>query len=212
MTEMKGAKEVTSPIHMTNMIVKHPDYHRAYEFWCFLEDYEELGISYDVTETNQRFDKDYLDEINNYIASSVALIHSHKVNDQEIKKDVKLTFNPSIIFTLEDETYMNSKFLYDAYPDALKTDKLHLPLSALDVKEKEERFIQKLKNQKDARVNVHKAINKDKDEQALEEARSRQARIDEVKSDIDLLVNEIKRLRNENDRLEKVVESLQEKK
>ena len=212
MTEMKGAKEVTSPIHMTNMIVKHPDYHRAYEFWCFLEDYEELGISYDVTETNQKFDKDYLDEINNYIAGSVALIHSHKVNDQEIKQDVKLKFNPSVIFTLEDETYMNSKFLYDGYPEALKTDKLHLPLSAEVVREKEEKFYQKLKNQKDARVNVHKAIDKDKDEQALKEAQDRQARIDIVKQDIDLLVNEIKRLRNENDRLEKEVEKLQEKK
>lgn len=212
MTEMKGAKEVSSPIHMTNMLVKHPDYHRAYEFWCFLEEYEELGISYDITETNQRFTQDYLDEINNYIASSVALIHSHKVNDGEFKADVKASFNPSIIFTLEDETYMNSKFLYDAYPEVEKTDKLHLPLGAEQVREKEDKFYQKLKNQKDARVNVHKAIVKDKDEQALLEAQERQSRIEEVKKDIDALVNEIKRLRNDNDRLEKEVEKLQQKK
>ena len=208
MAQMKGAREVTSPIHMTNMIVKHPDYHRAYEFWCFLEDYEELGITYDITETNQKFSKEYLDEINTYIASSVSAIHSNKVNDREIQVDVKGSYVPQIIFTLEDETYMDSKFLYDAYPEALKTDKLHLPLSAEEVRNQLEKFHQKLKNQKDARVNVHKAIVKDIDERTYQEAETRKKRIKEVEKDINLLINEIKRLRGENDRLELEIEKL----
>ena len=212
MTQMKGAREVTSPIHMTNMLLKHPDYHRCYEFWCFLEDYEELGISYDVTEINQKFSKEYLDEINTYIASSVATLHTHKIDDRTFNVDVSKTFNPQIIFTLEDETYMDSKFLYDAYPEALKADKIHLPLNYEEVREKEEKFKQKLKNQKDARTNLHKAINKDKDEVALKEAEQRKARIEEVSKDIDALVNEIKRLRGENDRLELELEKLKSKK
>ncbi len=212
MTQMKGAREVTSPIHMTNMIVKHPDYHRAYEFWCFLEDYEELGISYDITETNQKFTKDYLDEINTYIASSVAALHSNKVNDGELTVDVKASYTPQVIFTLEDETYMDSRFLYDAYPEALKTDKLHLPLSAEEVRSQLDKFHQKLKNQKDARTNLHKAILKDKDEVTYAEAETRKRHIEEVKKDIDLLVNEIKRLRMENDRLELELERLSGKK
>ena len=212
MTQMKGAREVTSPIHMTNMLVKHPDYHRAYEFWCFLEDYEELGISYDITEVNQKFSKEYLDEINTYIASSVAAIHSNKVNDGELEVSVKNTYTPEVIFTLEDETYMDSRFLYDAYPEALKTDKIHLPLSSEAVRIKDDKLHQKLKNQRDARVNVHKAINKDKDEQEMREAQERRKRIEEVKRDIDLLVNEIKRLRGENDKLEKEIEKLKTKK
>ena len=212
MTQMKGAREVSSPIHMTNMIVKHPDYHRCYEFWCFLEEYEELGISYDVTETNQKFSKEYLDEINTYIANSVATLHSNKVDDKELSVDVRGTYTPQVIFTLEDETYMDSKFLYDAYPEALKTDKLHLPLAPLEVRDRLDKFHQKLKNQKDARVNVHKAILKDKDERTYHEAELRKQRIKEVEKDIDLLVNEIKRLRGENDRLELEIEKLTGKK
>ena len=208
MTQMKGARDVTSPIHMTNMIVKHPDYHRAYEFWCFLEEYEELGISYDVTETNQKFSKEYLDEINTLIANSVAALHSNKVNDGVIPVDVRTNYTPEVIFTLEDETYMDSKFLYDAYPEALKTDKLHLPLAPIEVRNLTDKFHQKLKNQKDARTNVHKAILKDKDETAYQEAEHRKQLIKEVEDNIDLLVNEIKRLRGENDRLELEIEKI----
>ena len=212
MTQMKGARDVSSPIHMTNMLLKHPDYHRAYEFWCFLEDYEELGISYDIEETNQKFSKDYLDTINTYIASSVLTLHSNKVNDGEIKVDVKGKYTPEVIFTLEDETYMDSRFLFDAYPEIEKTDKIHLPLSREEVKFKDDKLHQRLKNQKDARVNVHKAIEKDKDETALKEAETRKKKIEEVKADIDALVNEIKRLRGENDRLESEIEKLKAKK
>ena len=212
MTQMKGARDVSSPIHMTNMIVKHPDYHRAYEFWCFLEEYEELGISYDITETNQRFSKEYLDEINTYIANSVSAIHSNKVNDKELTVDIRGNYTPQVIFTLEDETYMDSKFLYDAYPEALQTDKLHLPLSAEEVRKRLNKFHQKLKNQKDARVNVHKAILKDKDERTYHEAEVRKQRIKEVEKDINLLINEIKRLRMENDRLELEIEKISGKK
>lgn len=211
MTQMKGARDVTSPIHMTNMIVKHPDYHKCYEFWCFLEDYEELGISYDVTETNQRFSKEYLDELNTYIASSVSALHSNKVNDKEIQVDVKGSYTPKVIFTLEDETYANSKFLYDAYPEVSKTDNVHLPLSPELVRAKEEKLKQKLKNQVDAESNLRKAIIKDKDEKAMQEAEDRKKRIEDVKKDIDLLVNEIKRLRGENDRLELELDKLKTK-
>lgn len=212
MTQMKGARDVSSPIHMTNMLVKHPDYHKAYEFWCFLEDYEELGISYDIEETNQEFSKKYLDEINTYIASSVASLHTNKVDDRQIDVTIKKTYTPEIIFTLEDETYMDSRFLFDAYPDAKKSEKIHLPLYREEVKLKDEKLHQKLKNQKDARVNIHKAIDKDKDVQAYLEAEKRKENIAMVKKDIDSLVNEIKRLRNENDRLESEIEKLTKKK
>ena len=212
MTQMKGAREVASPIHMTNMIVKHPDYHKCYEFWCFLEDYQELGITYDVSETNQEFSKEYLDEINTYIASSVAALHSNKVNDGVIEASSKNSYTPSVIFTLEDETYMDGRFLYDAYPEALKADKIHLPLSIEEVRIKEEKLHQKIKNQKDARVNVRKAIFKDKDEQALKEAIERKERIAEIKRDVDSLINEIYRLRSENDKLELEIEKLKGKK
>ena len=208
MTQMKGARDVASPIHMTNMLVKHPDYHRAYEFWCFLEDYEELGVTFDVTEVNQKFDQRYLDEINTYLASSVALLHTNKVNDGVIKTQIDKQIKPQVIFTLEDETYMDARFLYDAYPEAKKADKMHLPLSSEQVRLKDEKLHQKLKNQKDARVNVHKAIVKNKDEMEFNDAYDRKKKIEAVKKDIDTLVNEIKRLRNENDKLEKQVETL----
>ena len=83
-----------------------------------------------------------------------------------------------------------------------------LPLSSEQVRLKDEKLHQKLKNQKDARVNVHKAIVKNKDEMEFNDAYDRKKKIEAVKKDIDTLVNEIKRLRNENDKLEKQVEVL----
>ena len=203
MTEMKGAKEVSSPIHMTNMIVKQPDYHRCYLFWNFLESYEELGISYDVTEVNQKFDKKYLDDISMHIANSVALLNSNKVDNKVVEAQIKKEYKPEIIFTLEDQTYEEGKYLYDAYPEASNSPNPLLPLTSKEVKEKEERLIQKLKNEKDAKKNVSKNIAKRKDEVELAEAIIRKKRIDDVLMRIDALLEENEALKAEIKRLKK---------
>ena len=208
MTEMKTAKDVSSPIHMTNMIVKHPDYHRCYLFWNFLEEYEELGITYDVKEVNQRFNDEYLDEINTHIANSLSLIHTNRIDDRKYPVDEKETFTPEVIFTLEDETYEQGRFIYDAYPEAKEKKKNPLPSTSLEVKERDERLLQRLKNQRDAKVVVTKNINKHKDEMIYESAERRKQLKDEVQKDIDTLFATIRHLRSENDRLTKELEDI----
>ena len=202
MTQMKGAKEVSSPIHMTNMIVKQPDYHRCYLFWNFIESYEELGVSFDIEEKNQEFNKKYLEDISLHVANSVALIESNKVN-KEVETSLTKSYNPEIIFTLEDQTYEEGKYLYDAYPEAYNAPNPLLSLTSEEVRIKEEKLLQKLKNEKDAKKVVSKNIAKRKDEVEYEEAKKRKERIDDVLMRIDALIEENRELKEEIKRLKK---------
>lgn len=173
MNMMKGAREVSSPIHMTNMIVKHPDYHRAYELWEFLDNYEDLGVKFDVKEFEKELSSEYKKELSSYITNSILAIHSNRVNKETISKINYKKYNPQVIFTLEDVTYADSRFLYDAYPEA-KTSRLN-PLAPLpsEVRAENEKFNQVLKNQRSAKVNLDKAILDDKDRIVYEEALKR---------------------------------------
>ena len=194
MEQMRGAKEVSSPIHMTNMIVKHPDYHRAYELWCFLDQYEDLGISYDVKEVNQHFDDKYKEELSHYIANSILTIHSHMVNEKELPISKETTYTPQVIFTLEDVTYADSKFLYDAYPEAKESPAIPLPPTSEEVRENEERFKELLKKQRIKEKDISKAILEDKDRICYEEALKRLKQEEEQKK----LLKELEDLRKEN--------------
>lgn len=193
MEQMRGAKEVSSPIHMTNMLRKHPDYHQAYLLWNFLDQYEELGISYDVKETAQKFDKQYLNELNRYVANSVLVIHNNRVNDK-IPVTQKLKYEPQIIFKLEDETYADSKFLYEAYPEAKESPVIPLPPTPQEVRENEQRFKENVKRQKAIQKSLSKKILEDKDRICLEEANERQHLLDTYEA----IVKEISKLKKEN--------------
>ena len=210
MTEMKGAKDVSSPIHMTNMIVKNPDYHRAYLFWEWLENYEELGVTFDIEERNTDFEQEYLNEINTHIANSIALLHTHKIDDKTFKGAVNEKITPQVVFTLEDETFEEGKYLYDAYPEAKEQRKDPLPPTSEEVRESDARIKQRLKNQKDAKVNVDKAIKKRKDEIAYEEAMARIQRQKDFETQYYELLAELNSLKEENDKLVTEVELIRE--
>ena len=210
MTEMKGAKDVSNPIHMTNMIVKNPDYHRAYLFWQFLDSYEELGVTFDVKERNTKFDEEYLNEINTHVANNIALLHSHRVDDKVLKAEVDESITPQVVFTLEDETFEEGKYLYDAYPEAKEKRKDPLPKTSEEVRESDARIIQRLKNQKDAKVNLDKAIKKRKDEIVYEEALERKKRQHNFEEEYYELLAELNSLKEENDKLVTEVELYKE--
>ena len=174
MEEMKGAKEVTSPIHMTNMLVKNPDYHAAYELWEFLDAYDELGISYEVDETNQSFDASYHDAIYNLATMSVLTLSSHLVKNNKAALPTKTrTIKPKVVFTLDDETFDDGKFLYDAYPEAKKSRKNPLALTPEEAKADSEALLQHMKEQRDAKKRLTPRIVEEKDKRALEAARRR---------------------------------------
>lgn len=117
--DMAGAKDVANPIHMTNMIVKNPYYHAAYELWRFIDSYTDLGVSYSVSETEQDFTQQYFEEIFGLVLADMLTLHSNRVKDRQIenKKVKEKTINPKVLFTLEDETFHDGKFLYDQFPE-----------------------------------------------------------------------------------------------
>ena len=197
MTEMKGAKDVSNPIHMTNMLRKHPDYHRAYLLWVFLDKYEELGISFDVKEYDKKFSKEYLNELSSYIASNVLLLANNEVDANLDSFDRHNEYNPEIIFSLEDETYADGKFIYNAYPDAYKKE--ILPLTSEEVRKANEKLKIDLANQKKAKLKVDELILEDKDKIVYEEVKNRKAREK-------ILLDLIDKLEAENQELRKKLE------
>ena len=176
MEEMKGAREVSSPIHMTNMLLKHPDYHKAYLLWNFLDEYESLGISFDVTETEQKFDKDYFDEIYNLLTASMLTLSSHRVKDRVVpspKNTVTKHIAPEVIFTLEDETYQDGKFLYNHFPE--EKAKRPNPLALLPEEATAERLALEaaIERQRKAKPLIEADILQDKDALTLALAKAR---------------------------------------
>ena len=200
MEQMKGAKDVSSPIHMTNMLLKHPDYHRAYLLWCFLDAYQELGIKFEVTEIDQKFSSQYIEELRKYAANSILMLHSNRVSD-ELEVSRNITYNPQVIFDLEDVTYADSRFLYDAYPLAKEVPEDPLPPLPAKVREKNEAFKEKLKEQKMLKSHLEKTILNDKDRIVYEEALKRIEKDRLIRRERELLINEADELRKEIDAL-----------
>ncbi|MBE6127564.1 MAG: hypothetical protein E7182_06280 [Erysipelotrichaceae bacterium] len=183
MEEMKGAKEVSSPIHMTNMLLKQPDYHRAYELWCFLDEYESMGISFDVTETNQRFDPNYFDRIYNLLTASLLTLSSHRVKDRvphTPNNTEKTTFEPAVIFTLEDETYDNGRFLYNHFPEEKKKRENPLALTPEEAVAEQKALEALIEKQRKAKPQIEADILHDKDRIVLELATARKKAKEEL--------------------------------
>lgn len=200
MDSLRGVREVSSPIHRTNMIVKHPDYHKAYELWNFLEAYEELGISYDVKETDQEFCEEYKKELSKNIANSILLLNANPVDLSKLTVSRHNVYNPEIIFDLEDVTYMDGKYLFDAYPDAKERENPLAPLPS-EAKQINEEIKERIKEQKKIEKVVKKSITQAKDEYEMEEANKRIQNHKEVEQDIESLLKKIKELEKENQRL-----------
>ena len=176
MEAMKGAKEVSSPIHMTNILHKQPDYHKCYELWNFLDEYESLGISYDVTETNQRFDKKYYDRIYSLLAASLLTLSSHRVKDRVVHNEENTphkTYEPEVIFTLEDETYDEGRFLYNHFPQEKEKRPNPLALTPEEAKAEQDALKALIEEQRKAKPKVEADILQDKDRLVLALAKAR---------------------------------------
>lgn len=185
MEEMKGAKEVSSPIHMTNMLLKQPDYHRAYELWEFLDQYESMGISFDVTETNQRFDPHYFDRIYNLLTASLLTLSSHRVKDRVAhtpKNSEKTTYEPSVIFTLEDETYDKGRFIYNHFPEEKKKRENPLALTPEEAAAEQHTLEELIERQRKAKPQIEADILHDKDMIVLALAKARKKAQDELEA------------------------------
>ncbi len=175
MTQMKGAKDVTSPIHMTNMLLKHPDYHAAYELWEFIDAYDKLGVSYDVMETAKDFDKEYLSSLYEVIAEAILKFNTRHVGIAAARDDLNHAkrVTPNILFSIDDLNYEDGKFLYDAYPEA---EKAVDPTSLILEEERKAALDKKmlhLNAEEQGRDKLVRNVKKDKDKVAFAAARGR---------------------------------------
>lgn len=117
MSAMKGAKEVANPIHPTNLLVKNPEYKKALALWKFIDSYKELGIEVSVKEDSKKFKDDYVETLCSLLAASIVTLEGNLVKDDEVKaKSVKKKIIPKVLFSLEDETFYDGRFLYDQFP------------------------------------------------------------------------------------------------
>jgi hypothetical protein len=120
MKKMAGAKPVHNPLSMTNMLMKSPYYHKAYELWKFIDSYEKLGITYSVKETEQTFDAAYYNEIYGLVAGGVLTLNSHQIDSTVVEKSKskKRLLTPKVLLSLDDETFLDGKFTYHEFPEA----------------------------------------------------------------------------------------------
>lgn len=117
MSAMKGAKEVANPIHPTNLLVKNPEYKKALALWKFIDSYKELGIEVSVKEDSKKFKDDYVETLCSLLAASIVTLEGNLVKDDEVKaKSIKKKIIPKVLFSLEDETFYDGRFLYDQFP------------------------------------------------------------------------------------------------
>lgn len=117
MSAMKGAKPVANPIHPTNLLVKNPEYKKALALWKFIDSYKELGIEVSVKEDSKKFKDEYVETLCSLLAASIVTLEGNLVKDDEVKaKSTKKKIIPKVLFSLEDETFYDGRFLYDQFP------------------------------------------------------------------------------------------------
>lgn len=180
MAEMQGAKDVANPIHMTNLIVKNPHYHAAYELWKFVDAYTELGVSYNVSETEQEFSQPYFEEILALVMADILTLRSNRVKNKVInpKKSKDRVVNPKVLFNLEDETYYDGKFLYDQFPAYKK--KRYSPMALTPEEAKKERLAleENLREERYKKTLIDEEIEKQKNKDIAKEAVERQKKLE----------------------------------
>lgn len=180
MAEMQGAKDVANPIHMTNLIVKNPHYHAAYELWKFVDAYTELGVSYNVQETEQDFSQPYFEEILALVMADILTLRSNRVKNKVInpKKSKDRVVNPKVVFNLEDETYYDGKFLYDQFPSYKKKRYSPMALTPEEAKEQRLALEENLREERYKKTLVDEDIEKQKNIDIAKEAVERQKKLE----------------------------------
>lgn len=207
MVQMKGAKDVTSPVHMTNMLLKHPDYHAAYVLWEFIDQYESLGVSYDVQETVSDFDEAYLQKVYELIGQAILTMHSRHIDQAVVTETKAKKVTPQVIFGIDDLTYDDGKFVYDAYPDAANHPGAFDCLNEIDREEHVEHRVTHLTTQQQASGVARKKIQKTKDQReyaaAAERQQQEQAQQEALEEQKRLEAEEQARLQAERDEQER---------
>lgn len=207
---MRGAKSVANPIHPTNLLVKHPDYKKALRLWKFIDSYKELGISYSVSESNKKFKEEYVVKLMSLLAESILTLEANLIEKDEIKpKKKKKKIVPKVIFSLEDETFYDGRFLYDQFPMEERERTTPMSPTEEEARAYREQFERKIKSDKAKRAIVEAEIERAKEKDVEEEAKARR-REQERRRQEEERQAEVRRLELERAKLEAEKKSLED--
>lgn len=124
MSALKTARTVRNPIAMTNMIVKNPHYHAAWELWDFIDHYDAFGVNFQVVEKIKDFDEERLQNIYSYIELGMFLMKARFINrNLEMGEPSTKVVTPKALLSLEDETFLDDKFDYHAFARYIREPK-----------------------------------------------------------------------------------------
>ena len=104
---MNGCAKVRSPIQRTNLMMKDPDYRNCYKLWQFIESYDKAGYEVNVSDTAQRPDDSYIEDIYGLIAMNYMLFRSytHGADKSEELKTIKnKTLAPKVVRRFDKQT------------------------------------------------------------------------------------------------------------
>ncbi len=73
---MKGCSVVRSPIQRTNLITKDPNYRKCYQLWQFMERYDEIGYTVNITDSEMAVDDEYLVQMYTNLINSYTVFKS----------------------------------------------------------------------------------------------------------------------------------------
>ncbi|MGM9858383.1 MAG: hypothetical protein ACI311_03940 [Bacilli bacterium] len=110
MEQLKDCKPVNSPIMLTNIIVKNPNYKKAHILWKFMESYDKLGISIHVKETSAKFDEPYVDELQKNMFGGIISLQTNKTRMIDLAKVKAYRIQPKIGNRVIDKDFLDSKF------------------------------------------------------------------------------------------------------
>ncbi|MBP5669946.1 MAG: DUF2357 domain-containing protein, partial [Lachnospiraceae bacterium] len=104
---MAGCSKVRSPIQRTNMIMKDPHYRACYSLWQFLENYDDIGYSIEVRNSNLQFDEEYLFQIYSNLITNYAvfksLLETDKRDVEEVLAEKRRKIKPKFIKKIQEE-------------------------------------------------------------------------------------------------------------
>ena len=108
MREFRTEKDVRRPIIMTNVLRKNPLYHKCYETFMFIEQFDSLGVTFKVDRNYQEFTDENRRDLSRILLSNLLYLENTE-NDKPYKKTSKI-YKPRLLNAIDDES-----FLYDDY-------------------------------------------------------------------------------------------------
>ena len=108
MREFKTEKDVRRPIILTNILRKNPLYHKCYETYLFIEQFDSLGVTFKVDRSYQEFTDRDRKNLSSILLSNLLYLENSE-HSNPYKKTSRI-YKPKLLTSIDDES-----FLFDDY-------------------------------------------------------------------------------------------------